>query len=1181
MYAEIEYLDIDQAAEEICPDLWQEACWIVIDAYFEKHSLVQQQLDSFNRFIQVSIQEAIDETPEIKMQTKVARNPSRKIRTPTEYSIKFGNMCLREPTYREDNGSDRIITPNEARLRSLTYSSTVYVDITKTTYEPNQEPAVQVWEREPLCNIPIMLRSARCHLSTLNDRDLLASNECPLDPGGYFIVDGSEKVIIAQERLAINTVFVDALPNGKYAYRCEIRSGVENGYRPTCTLTLNLTKSLGPSHSAESRIGQVIVATLPYVKQEIPIAVVFRALGYATDREIFEHIIYDFEDREMVELFKPSIEHALGVRGEQAALNFIGNRAAMPGATHEERISRARNILRNELLPHVGISEIHRTKKAYFLGYMVHRLILCALGRRESEDRDDYGNRRLDLAGPLLASLFKAQFRKLTKEVQQRAQKSIDKNNDFDVGNAIPTNLITRALKYSLATGNWGDQKTAYQARSGVSQDLNRLTFASTLSHLRRVNRPVSRDGKLTKIRQLHGTQWGMICPVETPEGESVGLMKNLALMANVSLGIKSSPVLEFLEEWSMNNLDVVDYPAIKNATKIFVNGSWIGIHRDPEHLMSTVKRWRKETKIMATEMSVVRDFENREIRIRTDAGRISRPVMIVENNRLLIKKRHVDLLKDRKHNNYVWKELLDGGVVEYVDSSETRNALIAISPADLRRNNKGSVYRSTYTHCEIHPSMILGVCASIIPFPNHNPSPRNTYQSAMGKQAMGLYTTNYQVRMDTLAHVLWYPQKSLVATRAANRVGFHELPAGINSIVAIASYTGYNQEDSIILNKSAIERGFFRSSFYRTYSDVESTITDRLETFEKPSKQDCRGMKNCNYDKLDDDGTISVGALVSADDVIIGKTLRISEEAVKVGDKIKKFNKRDSSTALKHAENAVVEQVLLTTNQDGYKICKIRVRSQRVPQIGDKFASLHAQKGTCGMVFREEDMLFAANGITPDIIINPHAFPSRMTIGHLMECLLGKVSALGAKLGDGTPFDRELSIENISNVLKTLGYHLHGNEVMFNGHTGRKMEVQYFMGPTYYQRLKHMVDDKIYSRSRGKMQVLVRQPMEGRANCGGLRFGEMERDCQISHGAAQFLKERLCDVSDGYEVPVCNLCGLLINSHRKTKKHESLACPRCKARPYEISLVRLPYAAKLLFQELMCMNITPRLMLE
>ena len=1031
--------------------------------------------------------------------------------------------------------------------------------------------------------VPIMLRSRFCVLADKDDRALCELCECIYDQGGYFVINGSEKVLVAQEHMSNNHVycFRKSQPH-KFSWVVECRSQVDSGARPTSTMYMQMYQK--PSRGQVE--GGHIRATLPYIHTDVPVVVVFRALGFVADRDILEHIVYDFTDSDMMEKFRPSLEEAFVVQNQTVALDFLGRRGRAMNVGRAERVRYARDIVQKEMLPHIGIEATSDTKKAFFLGYIVHKLLMCALERIDEDDRDHYGKKRLDLAGPLLQSLFRLLYRKLQKDVKKSLQKALDEGAEFNLPSAIKANVITSGLKYSLATGNWGDRKNAQKA--GVSQVLNRLTYASSLSHLRRMNTPLARTGKQAKPRQLHNTHWGYVCPAETPEGQAVGLVKNLSLMAYVSVGCPPMPILEFLEEWSTEPLEDISPETVADAsvTKVFVNGTWVGIHRQPESLCTTLRSLRRQVDI-DPEVSVVREIESKELHIYTDQGRVCRPLLIVdevpggERQQLRLRRSHAQALS-RFPRELTWTQLLMDGLVELIDVEEEETTMIAMMPTDLDEG-----YSMTYTHCEIHPSMILGICASIIPFPDHNQSPRNTYQSAMGKQAMGIYASNFQQRLDQTGHVLHYPQKPLATTRAMEYLHFRELPSGVNAIVAIMCYSGYNQEDSLIMNQSAIDRGFFRSSCYKTHADQERAKgaaalagpggPSGQEIFEVPSVDTCTGLRHGTYDKLDEDGLIAPGVSVKGTDIIIGKTAPADRGME--GGAPSRFTKRDASHAMKPNDNGIVDQVMLTTNQEGFKFAKVRVRQIRTPQIGDKFASRHGQKGTIGMTYRQEDMPFTAEGISPDIIVNPHAIPSRMTVGHLIECLESKVGSLEGLEGDATPFT-EVSVDQIADRLHELGFQKHGNEVLYSGHTGRRLVAKVFFGPTFYQRLKHLVDDKIHSRSRGPVAMLTRQPMEGRARDGGLRMGEMERDCLISHGVANFMRDRFFINSDPYRVHVCENCGMIAQADLR-KGVFWCNRPDCQQLRAKVCQVHIPYACKLLFQELMTMCIAPRIMVN
>jgi DNA-directed RNA polymerase II subunit RPB2 len=1014
-----------------------------------------------------------------------------------------------------------------------------------------------------------MLKSSVCQLRNRSEEALYAHDECPYDQGGYFIINGSEKVLIAQERSAGNIVQVFKKKQSPTPFVAEIRSVLEKGSRLLSTTTVRLHAKGEVSRGGH---GQTIKVSVPYIKDQVPIAILFRALGVVSDEDILNHICFDKNDNQMLEMLKPCIEEGFLIQDKNNALDYLGRRANASG-NMEKRIRNAKEILKKELLPHISQTEGAETRKAFYLGYIVHRLLQCALGRREEDDRDHFGKKRIDLAGPLMANIFRQTFMRLTKDVMSYLQRNMDNPRGYNLQVAVKASTITNGLKYSLATGNWGEQKKAASSRAGVSQVLNRYTFASTLSHLRRSNTPIGRDGKIAKPRQLHNTHWGLVCPAETPEGQACGLVKNLSLMCNITVGQPSEPIVEFLQ---MRNLEVLEeYDPIRapDATKVFVNGAWIGTHREPAALHRDLKNIRGRENMLHESITIIRDIRDRELRITTDSGRICRPLFVVENDKskhnygyLKMQRKHLLRLEhDRSMNiagltdaeldsmHHGWRNLIKEGVIELLDAEEEEAAMIVMTPEDLdeHRALRAGIAFSTenedpharikpkpnpsvkeYTHCEIHPSMILGVCASIIPFPDHNQSPRNTYQSAMGKQAMGVCLTNYQLRFDTMNNVLYYPQKPLATTRSMEYLKFRELPAGQNAIVAIACYSGYNQEDSLIMNQSAIDRGLFRSLFYRTYMDAakpthNSGHVQKYEVFTKPNRQTTVRMKHGTYDKLDVDGIVAPGIRVSGEDIIIGKVAEMEDESEELGQRTKATTSRDCSTPLRSTESGIVDAAMMTTNAEGLQFVKIRTRTTKVPQIGDKFASRHGQKGTIGVTYRQEDMPFTREGLTPDLIINPHAIPSRMTIAHLIECLLSKVGALSGQEGDATPFTN-VTVSVVSELLRSHGYQSRGFEVMYNGHTGKKLRAQIFLGPTYYQRLRHMVDDKIHARSRGPVQILTRQPVEGRAREGGLRFGEMERDCMIAHGAASFLKERLFDVSDAYRVHICEICGLM-----------------------------------------------------
>jgi DNA-directed RNA polymerase II subunit RPB2 len=798
------YEDAYEYDEDESTGITAEDCWKVISAFFDDKGLVSQQLNSYDEFVSTTMQELVDENSQLTLDQN--NPPSIDDNNPIalrRYEIKFKTVLISEPRMTEGDGTTQRMLPQEARLRNLTYSSALYIkmerkvsvaiekpvplnemdeEMQEEMHRTGEHPTKLAWhveeetgtdeeqaskpdhEREKpfyIGKLPIMLKSKYCILREMDEEDLFGWNECPYDSGGYFIINGSEKVLIAQERSAANIVQVfKKPPPSPTPFIAEIRSALEKGSRLISSLTIKL-HSRGDGQRGS--FGQTIKSTLPYIKADIPIAIVFRALGVVSDEDILNHICYDRNDTQMLEMLKPCIEEAFVIQDREVALDYIGKRGNSMGVTRDKRIKYARDIMQKELLPHISQKEGSETRKAFFLGYMVHKLLQCALGRRETDDRDHFGKKRLDLAGPLLAKLFRGLFRRLTQDLYKYTQRCVENKKEFNPALGLKSTTLTNGLKYSLATGNWGEQKKAASSTAGVSQVLNRYTFASTLSHLRRTNTPIGRDGKIAKPRQLHNTHWGLVCPAETPEGQACGLVKNLALMCYVTVGTPSDPIVEFMIQRSMEVLEEYEPLRSPNATKIFVNGVWVGVHRDPAHLVQTVRDLRRSHHI-SYEVSLIRDIRDREFKIFTDAGRVCRPLFVIDNDvasrnkgSLVFNKDHVQKLDDdivinetyaneadRLANNYYgFQGLINDGVVEYVDAEEEETVMIVMTPEDLeisrqlqagyqmQEDDSGDLNKRVkapvkpsahiWTHCEIHPSMILGICASIIPFPDHN----------------------------------------------------------------------------------------------------------------------------------------------------------------------------------------------------------------------------------------------------------------------------------------------------------------------------------------------------------------------------------------------------------------------------------------------------------------------------
>ena len=1108
---------------------------LLLKSFFKEKGLVRQHLDSFNEFIDHGLQEVIDEVGEIPIE--IPESP---------YKVKLGQIWIIDPQTRitgpyatEVDGTKHEFYPLEARLRNLTYAAPIALEMT-----PVIDGREQDTELVYVGNIPVMLKSKLCFLSQLSREELIACSEDPDDPGGYFVVNGSERVIVAMEDLAPNRILVDLDEKGTTPiYQSKIFSTTV-GFRARIELKI---KSDG-----------ALYVSIPGVPTEIPFVVLMRALGLESDKELAEAVSLGKEIQSQLE---QSFEKALGVDNAKDAILFIGNRVAH-GQVEEYRTQKAETAIDKNFLPHIGRTTQNRKEKALFLGEMACRVVELKMGRRQTDDKDHFKNKRLRLAGPLLADLFRVAFRNLTRDIKYQLERIGVKGPIITVSAAVRPGIVSERFQHSLATGNWG------KGRVGVTQLLDRTNHISTLSHLRRLQSPLSRSQPNFEARDLHATHWGRLCPNETPEGSNCGLVKNLALSACISVGVNPEKIKQTLFGMGVVPVQESNETMKISGAKVFVDGNIIGYSNSPEELAKEFRDMRRRGEI-STEVNMAyfskAHGEREEAYVNCDEGRVRRPLIIVENGAPKLQQEYVEKITS---GEWSWEDLVKNGLVEYLDAEEEENAYVALTPEEVTKE---------HTHLEIATYTILGVCASTIPYAEHNQSPRNSYQAAMAKQALGIYATNFQQRVDSRSHILHYPQLPIVDTALMETMGYKLRPSGQNCIVAVLSFEGYNMEDALVFNKASIERGLVRSTFYRIYeAECRQYLGGLKDKFTLP-EPGTRGFRGEQYYRLlEPDGIIGLESEVAGGDVLIGRISppRFLEEYKEF--EVKGPSMRDTSVDMRPSETGIVDAIFITQSGEGSKLVKVRARDQRIPELGDKFASRHGQKGVIGLIVPQEDMPFTEDGLVPDIVINPHAIPSRMTIGQFIESLAGKVAAARGKPVDGTPFSNERS-GDLRKALVQLGFSHTGAEVFYNGITGQKFVASIYIGVVYYQKLHHMVADKIHARARGQVQMLTRQPTEGRARGGGLRFGEMERDCLIGHGAAMLLRDRLLEESDKYTLYICENCGHIAYYDMKQRKY---VCKLCEDKA-KISPVIVSYAFKLLLQELMSLCVAPKLKLK
>jgi len=1105
----------------------------------------------------------------------------------------------------------RVLFPNEARLRNLTYASTVYATIyvRVTIASDSLTGEATVYDHTypskiPIFQIPILLHSRYCILHGKPASFLQEAGECHRDQGGYFIVDGSEKLLVTRQEQAFNTLYITPQ-----------KSDPKISTYANITCLSPVTRQVKVVSFAWMRSTNTLQVNIPFVRLPVPIFVLFRAMGVQSDKDILRLIFPDLESGEaqlMIPYLLPSIAEAVPFLDSFSAIQFI--RVMTKGFS----VAHVYDILFNKVFVH--ITDIHGGSRVHFLAECVRRILRVQLGLEQKSDRDDTRNQRCLTSGLLIRMLFNGVYPSWKKAVRLSIDKTYEYNKAtykdqnfmkiFKEGNvddlfnlSILTEGIMKGFKGKWVTGGAGGGGTLGHSdeKTGVLQALSRISYLDFMSHCRRVTLNFDTGMKLTGPRQLHPSQYGFFCTNETPGGSSIGIAKNMAMMTLISSSADPEPLMNLLIKrgWVLPCSEM-NYDMLQVCIPVYINDGILGYTLKPFEVTQVLKSM-KWTGCLPALCSIGFSIKLRRVFIYLDEGRPCRPLIHL----------HGSYPREALEADTTWRDLILGsyaatksfgistattldpfaeipgaipleryeallkpmiGVIEYVDPYEQNELLLVSFPEEIT---------SETTHIELHPSTILSVVNSMIPFANFNQSPRNQLSCSQSKQGLSLYATNFQNRYDNSANILCYGEAPLVRTYMYDKLGAGSMPYGHNLIMAIMSFQGYNQDDGIIFNEDAFQRGQFRSINYRSYTTFEELDrqTQSTSTIAHPSKvprwTDLR--PGIDYTQLDERGIIKEGSFVDENTVLVGKYVQD-----------KKGNIKDASLTPQVWTSGRVESVVITVSPQGFSTVKVRITQDRIPEFGDKFSTRHGQKGTIGMIYRAQDMPRTADGVVPDMIVNPHCIPSRMTIAQLMEMLFGWVCYKSSTIGDATTFTSDSNAhEHMGKILEEqYGMERNGNTILYDGATGVQMKTNIFIGPVFVMRLKHMVEDKWNARAEGRREQKTRQPTGGRGAQGGLRIGEMERDALISHGVCSFLKESMMERSDKAQVRICNGCGTVPIFNQK---QGLFICPLCDGPPRFIgstgntleilptmekslattSIVEMPYATKLLGDEL------------
>ena len=1146
----------------------------VLRTFFQdtKFPLIQHHADSFNDLLDVGIPTYIQKSNPFELEMK----GNRFIRV--YIGGKDGSKIRYEPPT-EDDGT--AIVPHACRLDNKTYALSVIADIDIEYTFADNTTQVRNFPNVLIGRIPLMLRSKLCYLTNMPNEQI---GECKYELGGYFIIDGAEKVLLTQELLGNNMFYAGTrkrkAPKGTKAKLVEAdepitfedvkedddtvyeevtetyvgiktfsEDGVRGPYSHFLTIpseTFNANASSG-NYGRDNRLAMINVRGFA---QPVPLFSIFRALGITSDRDVYDTVLAGVTDKDRNAydevLYQLLLSHdkfldKMGKTDLEILSEFTRNKSRFEIVQH----------LHESLFSHVeGTHEDNGAtfrRKAYLLGEMLKMALDVEIGRRKPSDRDSFQFKRFKTSGVLMFEEFRRIYRENGREMLLR----IDRENTFNpntysekklVNLIEPENIGRYWRGYTMLNELSKSFKGVWGGRVGISQELMRVSYLSAIHHLRKTDLQIDKSTSTAPPRRLYASQFGLMCPVDSPDGSDIGYKKSLALFAQISTAVPSENIKKLLRESKLIR-EVQDiHPSTWKPewTKLYINSDlWAVCIGNTEQLHKILLNARR-TGTIASSVSLSWMRVNNEYKIYCDAGRPIRPVY------------REGTTADSIRNAKTWKDIL--GHMDYIDAYESDSLRISMSP-----------YHPSLPS-EIHMSFNMSALANMVPYSNHNPGPRSVFSIQQQKSAASWYHTNYMKRFDTIGEFLVLPQKPLSQTwlyeQMMGRGGC--LPYGENAIVAITMYGGHNQEDSMIMNEASLKRGMYQTMYYHSYDHAEEMLNLGLQTHTEianPLKREVKRKEGFNYEMLDEDGIIRVNSIVTPDTILIGMLAPITNANGTV------TGYRDASVEPKRGQvgrvDAVYPYTIMVPAGDkkiGLKGVKIRIVEDRFPVVGDKMSSRHSQKGTVGQIIPEEDMPFTSRGLRPDLIFNPHGIPTRMTVGQFLEAGTNK---LGIELGsfvDATPFSVDNRIPDLKAALMKMGFEPHGHEVLYNGMTGEQMDADIFMGPIYYQRLKQMVEDKINYRDTGPKTMLTHQPTQGRSNEGGMRVGEMERDSLIAHGMSKFIRESFMERSDGAMLEF-------------DKEHGRIDTSR--------DTIEMPYAMGLFTQELEAMHVVPRMIVN